>query len=123
MMSVAGIFMFIFSKQLMSFFTPDQAVINLGSRVLRIEAFAQPFFALSIVISGILRGAGDTKWPFINSLIGMWGVRLLPATLLILVFGFGLEAAWSCMVADLVVRGLLNYRRYRKGTWIDTWRG
>jgi putative MATE family efflux protein len=122
LMSGTGLLMYIFSRQLMAFFSPDLAVIALGSRVLRIEAFAEPFFALSIVISGILRGAGDTKWPFINSLIGMWVVRLIPASILILGFGFGLEAAWGCMVADLVVRGLLNYRRYHKGTWIDAWR-
>jgi len=122
LMSGTGLLMYIFSRQLMAFFSPDLAVIELGSRVLRIEAFAEPFFALSIVISGILRGAGDTKWPFINSLIGMWIVRLIPASILILGFGFGLEAAWGCMVADLVVRGLLNYHRYRKGTWIDAWK-
>ena len=86
------------------------------------EAFAEPFFALSIVISGILRGSGDTKWQFINSIIGMWLVRLVPASILILGFGASLEVAWMCMVADLVVRGLLNYRRYRKGTWVDVWK-
>lgn len=122
LMTGTGFLMFIFSKELMGFFTPDIAVINLGSKVLRIEAFAQPFFAMSIVIGGILRGGGDTKWPFINSLIGMWLVRLGPAAILILGFGIGLEAAWGCMVADLVVRGLLNYYRYRKGTWIHAWR-
>jgi putative MATE family efflux protein len=122
LMSGTGILMYIFSMQLMGFFTNDIAVIVLGSRVLRIEAFAQPFFAMSIVIGGILRGAGDTKWPFINSLIGMWLVRLLPASILILGFGFGLEAAWGCMVADLVVRGSLNYYRYRRGQWIDAWK-
>jgi putative MATE family efflux protein len=122
LMSGTGVLMFIFSRQLMGFFTPDMAVIALGSKVLRIEAFAQPFFAMSIVIGGILRGGGDTKWPFINSLIGMWLVRLVPASILILGFGIGLEAAWGCMVADLVVRGLLNYRRYRMGTYLDAWR-
>lgn len=122
LMSGTGLLMYVFSRQLMSFFTPDLQVIALGSRVLRIEAFAEPFFAMSIVVSGILRGAGDTKWPFINSLIGMWAVRLVPASILILVFGFGLEAAWMCMVADLVVRGLLNYRRYRLGSWVDVWK-
>jgi Na+-driven multidrug efflux pump len=122
-MSSAGLFMFIFAPQLMRFFTRDLQVITLGARVLRIEAFAQPFFALSIVIGGILRGAGDTKWPFINSLIGMWIVRILPASILILAFNFGLEAAWSCMVADLVVRGLLNYYRYHKREWITAWKG
>lgn len=122
LMTGTGVLMFIFSKELMGFFTPDIAVIALGSKVLRIEAFAQPFFAMSIVIGGILRGGGDTKWPFINSLIGMWLVRLGPAAILILGFGIGLEAAWACMVADLVVRGLLNYYRYKKGTWINAWR-
>ncbi|MDX9938935.1 MAG: MATE family efflux transporter [Sphaerochaetaceae bacterium] len=122
LMTITGTLMYIFSVQLMSFFTRDAQVIALGSRVLRIEAFAEPFFALSIVISGILRGSGDTKWPFINSIIGMWLVRLVPASILILGFGASLEVAWMCMVADLVVRGLLNYRRYRKGTWVDVWK-
>jgi putative MATE family efflux protein len=122
LMSATGAIMFIFSRQLMSFFTSDVAVITLGSRVLRIEAFAEPFFAMSIVGSGILRGAGDTKWPFINSLIGMWIVRLIPATILIYFFNFGLEAAWLCMVADLVVRGLLNFYRYKRGNWVDVWK-
>jgi putative MATE family efflux protein len=122
LMSATGAIMFIFSRQLMSFFTSDVAVIALGSRVLRIEAFAEPFFAMSIVGSGILRGAGDTKWPFINSLIGMWIVRLIPATILIYFFNFGLETAWLCMVADLVVRGLLNFYRYKRGNWVDVWK-
>lgn len=77
---------------------------------------------MSIVGSGILRGAGDTKWPFINSLIGMWIVRLIPATILIYFFNFGLETAWLCMVADLVVRGLLNFYRYKRGNWVDVWK-
>lgn len=122
LMSGMGVMMFIFSANLMSFFTHDSAVIALGSRVLRIEAFAQPFFAMSIVVGGILRGAGDTKWPFYYSLIGMWLVRLIPASILILGFGFGLEAAWGCMVADLLVRGSLNYYRYKKGLWVDAWK-
>ncbi|MDX9935201.1 MAG: MATE family efflux transporter, partial [Sphaerochaetaceae bacterium] len=122
LMSFTGMLMFIFAKPLMSFFTGDTAVIDLGARVLRIEAFAEPFFALAIVGSGVLRGAGDTRWPFIYSSIGMWVVRLLPAAILINVFGFGLEAAWSCMVADLFVRGLLIFRRFLKGKWIDSWK-
>ncbi len=122
LMTITGAGMFIFARELMAFFTADAQVIALGAGVLRIEAFAEPFFAISIVTSGILRGAGDTKWPFIFSLIGMWAVRLLPASILILVFGFGLKAAWSCMVADLVVRGVLNILRFTRGHWMDSWK-
>ncbi|NCB01104.1 MAG: MATE family efflux transporter [Spirochaetia bacterium] len=122
LMSATGLFLYLAAPQLMSFFTNDQTVIALGARVLRIEAFAQPFFAMSIVIGGILRGAGDTKWPFIYSIIGMWIVRLLPAYILITFFNGNLVIAWSCMVADLFVRGLLNLYRYKKGQWVDVWK-
>ncbi len=76
---------------------------------------------MSIVISGILRGAGDTRWPFIYSVIGMWGVRLLPAFLFVTFFGGSLTVLWVCMVADLAVRGMLNFYRYRTGSWIEFW--
>ena len=121
LMSLTGVLLYIFSYHLLGLFTPDEQVILLGGRVLRIEAFAQPFFAMSIVISGILRGAGDTRWPFIYSVIGMWGVRLLPAFIMVTFFGGSLMVLWVCMVADLVVRGLLNFYRYRTGSWIEFW--
>ncbi len=121
LMSATGLLLYVAAPQLMSLFTKDQTVISLGASVLRIEAFAQPFFAMSIIISGILRGAGDTKWPFINSVIGMWVVRLLPAYIFITFFNGDLVVAWSCMVADLFVRGLLNFYRYKKGQWVDVW--
>lgn len=121
LMSLAGVLLYIFSYHLLGLFTPDEQVILLGGKVLRIEAFAQPFFAMSIVISGILRGAGDTRWPFIYSVIGMWGVRLLPAFIFVTFFDGSLMVLWVCMVGDLVVRGLLNFYRYRTGSWIEFW--
>ncbi|MHC1693565.1 MAG: MATE family efflux transporter [Sphaerochaetaceae bacterium] len=122
LMSTTGVMMYIFSRQLMGFFTADPQVVLLGSKILRIEAFAEPFFAASIVISGILRGAGDTKWPFYIALFGMWVVRLLPATLLVRVAGMGLEAAWFCMMSDLIIRGILSLIRFKRGTWVDAWK-
>ncbi len=44
--------------KLMGIFTADAAVIALGARVLRIEAFAEPMFGASIVASGSMQGAG-----------------------------------------------------------------
>ncbi|MPN53662.1 Multidrug resistance protein MdtK [bioreactor metagenome] len=122
LMTFTGSLMFLFARPLMSFFTPDAAVVALGAQVLRIEAFAEPFFALAIVGTGILRGAGDTRWPFIYSLIGMWLIRIVPAFVLLKVFNLGLQAAWACMVADLIVRGVLNVNRFVKKRWIRAWK-
>lgn len=121
-MSITGALMFIFSTQLMSFFTPNEDVIKLGSTVLKLEAFAEPCFALSIVISGILRAAGDVRWPFYISLIGMWPIRILTAIILVKVFNLGLVGAWIGMVLDLTVRGILCLRRFRSGEWKNVWR-
>ena len=60
-MTLTGIFMYMAAPFMMGILSPDTQVCQLGVRVLRIEAFAEPLFAASIVASGALRGAGDTR--------------------------------------------------------------
>ena len=57
-MALSGMGLWVFSPALMGIFTADAAVIALGARVLRIEAFAEPMFGASIVASGAMQGAG-----------------------------------------------------------------
>ena len=120
-MSCTGVLLYLLAQPLISLFTPDTEVVLLGAKVLRIEAFAQPFFAMSIVISGVLRGAGDTKWPFLISVIGMWGVRMAVAYLLAYPMGLGLAGAWVGMMADLTVRGIVSFFRLRNKKWLHIW--
>ena len=121
LMSCTGVLLYLLAQPLISLFTPDTEVVLLGAKVLRIEAFAQPFFAMSIVISGVLRGAGDTKWPFLISVIGMWGVRMAVAYLLAYPMGLGLAGAWVGMMADLTVRGIVSFFRLRNKKWLHIW--
>lgn len=113
---MACIFIF-FPHYLIRIFTNDPVVIYHASSVLRIEALSQPFFASSIVLSGALRGAGDTRWPLYISMISMWGVRIILAWIMIGRFGLGLKSAWVAMVVDLAVRGILIFIRYKNGRW------
>lgn len=117
-MAFAGLMMFLFSRQLMMIFTPDPQVIALGAIGLKIMAFSEPFFALAIVISGVLRGAGDTKRPFYYTSIGMWGVRVGTVILLCYVLEIGVYGAWVGMILDLMVRGILSLRRFLGGQWM-----
>ncbi len=116
-MSLGGLLIFVFAKPLMTFFTSDPEVIALGADMLRIVAIAQPFFGLTISISGSLRGAGDTKGPFLISLISMWGVRVLLSV--ILAPSFGLAGVWIAMTLELSVRGILFLIRLEKKKWLD----
>ena len=113
--------MFALAPQIIDIFSNDPQVIALGSQVLRIEALAEPFFAIASVVSGILRGAGDTKWPFYISLAGMWLLRVPVAFVLINGFGWSLHAVWVGMALDLILRGLISLWRFRKGGWMHVW--
>jgi len=117
----AGVIQFILSEQIIDLFSNDPAVIALGGKMLRIEAFAESFFAITTVLSGVLRGAGDTKWPFYISLLGMWCLRIPVAYALIHVFGWGLEAIWVCMALDLAVRSALGLWRFYRKKWLAVW--
>ncbi|MCI9214263.1 MAG: MATE family efflux transporter [Oscillospiraceae bacterium] len=116
-MTGTGILMYIAAPWIFSMLTPDGAVQTLGAAVLRIEAFAEPLFAASIVAAGALRGAGDTLIPSIIELGSMWGVRITLA--LLLVGPLGLHGVWIAMCVELCVRGLLFLLRMLRGRWLE----
>ena len=93
-----------------------------GIPVLQMVAFATPAMATIFVLSGALRGAGDTGWPMAFVIFGFVGVRL-PLTLLLASpeseggYGLGLIGAWAAMFADLYVRGALVAARFLHGGW------
>ena len=115
-MAFTGALMFFFAPWMFSLLTPDPAIQELGSYVLRIEAFAEPLFAASIVVAGALRGAGDTLAPSILNLVSMWGVRITAAMLL--APRFGLPGVWAAMCGELCIRGVLFLVRMLRGKWL-----
>ena len=117
LMTLTGILMFIFSPLMFALLTPDPEVRALGAQVLRIEAFAEPLYAASIVTAGALRGAGDTRIPSIMNLVSMWGVRLTAAYFLAPVFG--LHGVCLAMCGELCFRGILFLVRLFRGKWLQ----
>ena len=75
-MSVLAVAMYAFAPELMALLSSDPDVVALGAKVLRIEAFAETFYAVSIVAYGACVGAGDTMVPTILNFAGMWVVRI-----------------------------------------------
>ena len=104
-MTVTGVGLFVFSDFIMQLLTPVKDISSLGAGVLRIEAFAEPLFAASIVASGVFRGAGDTFVPSIMNLFSMWAVRIPLSAFL--APRLGLRGVWIAMCIELCVRGAL----------------
>lgn len=59
-MTLSGIVLYLAAPTMIGLLSPDPAIVALGAQALRIEAFAEPMYAASIVASGVFRGAGDT---------------------------------------------------------------
>ena len=105
-------------------------VARLAAPLLQTVSLAIPALALTMILSGALRGAGDTRWPLIFSLVGMLGVRIpaaywlafesiqIPGTGWIIAgCGLGVLGAWCAMVTDLTVRATLVVFRFWHGGW------
>lgn len=117
-MSAMGFLLYFGGDMLISLFTPSAAVIAIGAAALKVEALAQPMFAVAQVSTGILRGAKQTKLPLIVSIIGMWVVRIpLAFAMTRFVPSLGLTGTWIGMASDLTVRGILCLILLRSGRW------
>ncbi|MEL7564758.1 MAG: MATE family efflux transporter, partial [Dehalobacterium sp.] len=115
-MGLMGMIFFVWSKPLAQLFVPDPEVVNLASRCLRIVAFAQIPMSVVMVLSGSLRGAGDTRWVMYITMIGQWGLRL-GLSVMAIWHGLGIAGVWMAMLLDMIIRTILFIFRFRSGQW------
>ena len=70
-----------------------------------------------MVMAGALRGAGDTTFVMLVTLIGTWGSRVFVAWFLGIFLGLGLRGVWIAMIIDNLSRAVMMIARYRAGKW------
>lgn len=116
-MSAMEIFFLLFARQLTSFFTSEADVIYWGILCVMLAALEQPFIAVSSVLAGALRGAGDTKWPMYIAVVGVWFIRVPLVYLLIVLWKQNIIAAWVITAADFLVRSIILWRRFSTNEW------
>lgn len=112
-----GVLMYLTAPQIIGIMTPVEQIRVLGTDILRIEAFAEPMFAASIVAYGVFVGAGSTLVPCLMNFLSIWGVRLVLAACLAPVMG--LRGVWLAMCVELCFRGAIFLARLWRGRWID----
>lgn len=117
-MALMGVIMYVFAPEMIGVLSPVEAIRQLGTTCLRIEAFAEPFFAASIVTCCVCVGAGDTFKPAAINLGTMWLVRLTLAYALSK--SYGLEGVWIAMATELTFRGVLFLIRLFRGSWMKS---
>lgn len=132
LMAVMGAIFFTHAYGLARLFVDaDQDVVaRQAVPLLRTVALGIPALAPLMILTGALRGAGDTRWPLAFSLIGFLAVRIPLAHWLafdaltvpgiessVAGWGLGVVGCWYAMVADLYVRAGLVAYRFLHGGW------
>lgn len=109
---------------LVSMFTRESDVVALSARVMLLVAAFQPFQTSAVVISGALRGAGDTKFVAVVMAICVAVIRPALSVLAIFVIEshwglpqLALMGAWAASLVDMVIRLISVYARFNRGKW------
>jgi len=113
---IAALFL-AFPGPLIHLFTDDPRVIALGAPLLAMGALFQLFDAIGIIAEGALRGAGDTRWPFLAHTVAGWGFFVPAAWTLGIGLGFGLFGAWCGGLFYVIALATVMVRRFRSGAW------
>ena len=130
-MSVAGLVLYFAGESVARIFTGETTETTiLTGKLLKIVAISCPSLAILMVLSGALRGAGDTRWSLAITFIGLVGVRIpaacflawdqvpIPFTGLALPgAGLGVAGAWYAMIGDVILRSALVSGRFLHGGW------
>lgn len=132
MLSLTGLLFFHGADSLTALFTGDtnNEASLAAAPLLRLAAMTMPSLALTMILTGALRGAGDTRWPFFFTIIGMVGLRIPLAIFFgwdeyelpflgvtIHGLGWGIRGAWYGLVVDIIVRSCLVVARFSQGSW------
>ncbi|MCJ2531363.1 MAG: MATE family efflux transporter [Candidatus Thermoplasmatota archaeon] len=116
-MGVAALVIFVAAPFIALAFTSDIAVVNLTVLFIRVHSVGIPATAIFFSVSGALRGAGDTRWPFYATLVGIYGLRLPLSFLLGYQLGLGIFGVWVTLPIEYYIRSIIVGRRFRTGAW------
>jgi multidrug resistance protein, MATE family len=101
-MVVLGLLLFAFPAAMLSAFTTDTRVVQIGSRLLAVAAAFQLFDGTQAVTTGVLRGIGDTRTPMVMNVIGHWVLGLPVGYALCFRFGWGVTGLWIGLSIGLI---------------------
>jgi putative MATE family efflux protein len=116
-MSGIAVGIFVFAEPIARVFIGDPTVVAYSITFIRIHAVSIPAIGLFFAIDGSLRGAGDTRFPLVTSLSGMYFVRLPLCVLLGFVLGWGIVGVWIPLVIEYYYRCAVISTHFRRGKW------
>jgi putative MATE family efflux protein len=115
--TAAGLAFVVAPGALLGLFTLSSGVVAAGIGALAVVGLGQPAQAAIFALGGALRGAGDTRYPLMVSLVNWFVVRLPLAYVLAFPLGMGLTGIWTAVTVDYFFRAALLAWRFKSGAW------
>lgn len=112
-----SIIMFILAEPLVKLYSPTPEILPLSILVVRIVVIMQPVLTLIFILAGALRGAGDTLWVMIITIVGNWFARVAIGVTLGYFIGIGLVGFYIAMAIDMFIRVSMMIIRFKSGKW------
>lgn len=113
---VASPLIFIFSASIVSIFVKDPAVIEIGSKAIRITSVLYFFLGSIYVPRGTLNGCGDAKFSLINGITEV-ACRIIFVSIFTRIPGLGMWGVWYATGFTWITVSIICHLRYFKGAW------
>jgi putative MATE family efflux protein len=88
-------------------FTNNETVLHLLMIILIIDTFSQPFLASVRIDTSTIQASGNSRFPMMVTVIGIWGIRTLGVYVFAWKLGFGLPAVWISIACDNAIRAAI----------------
>ena len=115
----AGIVMIVLAPQIVALFSDEPEVIRYGTSCLRILGVGYPMYAVGMIITQALNGAGDTTTPSIMNFICFWVLQIPLAYWLATAAGFGPNGVFVALVIAESLLTVMGVAVFRTGKWRD----
>jgi Na+-driven multidrug efflux pump len=117
-MTVFGVIVFIFARQMMGLFFDSAETIGYGVTMLKIFALAFPFLGAFFMMEEVHVGVGMNSPAMVMNILYAWPLQVLPIYIFTQVMHLDVAAIWWTIGASFVVGTTLFYFYYRRGRWM-----
>jgi putative MATE family efflux protein len=117
-LTIAGALLYVVARPLTAAFMPDGGeAIDQGVQFIRILAPSFGLIGWQMVLTGTMRGAGDTKASMMLTIISQYAIQFPLAYLFSITLGMGSVGIWWSFTATNVVATVIVVLWYMRGTW------
>lgn len=117
--TLIGTIFIAFPSFVAALFTPETEIIAILAGALLVVGIDQPFLNYIFIVSGALRGAGDTITVMILTTIRLWVLFIPLSFISVKYLGMGVESIWVAEIVSVVIFSVIMHIRFVKGKWTE----